>query len=102
MSTSHLPTNFALQSVGPISARTNGARLLEAVITDSGRGLAIWLEPGRRCDTSTTLRVTGLLSRRFYRLDGAQSGFARADNRGVLTVSLMVRRRALLTLQPVV
>lgn len=67
------------------------------IAIDNGRGRALLLAPG-----ITALAISGLLPRRHYRIEGAATGFLRADEQGDATLAIDAAERALIALWPVV
>lgn len=103
MSRPYLPSNFVMQSssVARFRVTVDGATMTGLVAIEAGRGLAISLNAHSRSHDAT-VRVAGLLPNRFYRIEGDEQRFSRADERGVATIRLSARPPGTLALWPVV
>ncbi|MCW6535424.1 hypothetical protein [Sphingomonas lycopersici] len=97
MSGPHLPDNFAMQSKMPEQPAETVTSIFPI---DGDRGMAIVIEMSRAAPTS--LRIDGLLPRRFYLLEGVGTRFARADESGTILLVLTIDGRALLSLRPLI
>ena len=96
MSRPYLPDDFVLQRL------VDKASVEAVVAIDAGRGVAISLAPSGPAPVHTTVRVAGLLAKRFYRIEGGGRRFVRTDEQGTAAIPLTVTDGTILALWPVV